>query len=214
MGRKFLNRKFESDNSEWDHITEISPKVDVNDALDVQDRSIFFNDELAEPQTNWEKTKEEVRGAMDKAGNVGQYIKYVNAHIEKQNSAINTMKKKKDAWDEEMNLLKHGTSTRENNVNHAAPIFNKQRMIELKDSLIQETNNKINHLNKLKEDVWKMEQDIEQKQKQINQLDNDIKNHSEVIDEKTQKIRDEVKELTKKYDAATIAEIIKNLDKL
>lgn len=212
MGRKFINRKLESDNSEWDHITEISSKVDVNDALDVQDRSIFFNDEAGQPQTNWEKTKDEVRNAMDRAGNVGQYIKYVNAHIEKQNSAINNMKKKKDAWDEEMNLLKNDVGSKPNPV-RSVPLYDKRRMIELRDSLVQDANRKRTQLNKLKDDVWKMEHDLEQKQKEINQLETDIKNHSEPTDAETQKIKDELKELTKKYDAATIAEIIKNLEK-
>lgn len=213
MGRKFINRKLESrDDSEWDHITEISPKIDVNDALDVQDRSIFFNKEQGEPITNWDKTKDEVRNAMDRAGNVGQYIKYVNAHIEKQNSAINKMKKNKDAWDEEMNLLKNGVEKKLEIVKDV-PIYDKKRMIEMRDSLIQETNNKRNHLNKLRDDVWKIEHDLEQKQIQINQLDANIKNSKDDVDKDTQKIRDEIVELTKKYDAATIAEIIKNLEK-
>lgn len=214
MGRKFINRKYERkeyDDSEWKHITEISPNVDVNDALDVQDRSIFFNNEQQTPVTNWEKTKKEARNAMDRAGNVGQYIKYVNSHIERQNNTINNLKKNKNIWDEEMKLLRNEPHPSHHTLPNV-PIYEKKRMIELRDSLIQERDRKKNHLNKLKEDVWKIEHDIEKKQNEINQLETNIKNSKEDDGEKSQ-LKDDLLELTKKYDAATIAEIIKSLEK-
>lgn len=212
MGRKFINKKSEKrdDGSEWEHITEISPKMDVNDILDIQDRTIFFDKDQAESKTTWEKTKEEVRNAMDRAGNVGQYIKYVNAHIEKQNSEINKIKKTKSAWEDEVKLLKNNTS--EPYFIKNIPILNKKRMIELRDAIIEERNHKKYYLNKLRDDVCKIEQDLEQKQKEIEQLEINIKNLTDDEDIETQKIRDELLEIAKKYDAETIAEIIKKVE--
>jgi len=102
LPRKFINRrsdayknKIESDD-EWAHITNLGDddkKLDIQDVMDVQERSIFLNDnEYEQPQTHWEKTKEATRNAMDRAGNTSQYIKYVNHHFEKQKSAINKVK--------------------------------------------------------------------------------------------------------------------------
>ena len=117
MPRKFINRRSDSEKAkaqaadEWDHITNLgedNKKLDIQDALEVKDRSFFLNDEAQKQQTHWEKTKEATRNAMDRAGNTSQYIKYVNHHFEKQKSTINKVKEIKANYDRELKLLQHG----------------------------------------------------------------------------------------------------------
>ena len=118
MGRKFINRdgkkgldskKDVEAEDEWAHLTDVNgeeTKIEAKDALDVQDRSITFGDELNEvPKTPFEIVKEETRNAMDAAGNTGQYIRFVNAHIDGQKKEIDKIKKIKEKFDREIQLL-------------------------------------------------------------------------------------------------------------
>ena len=51
------------------------------------------------------RVKEGTRNAMDAAGNTGQYIKFVNKHIDKQKKEIDKIKKIKERFDQEVELL-------------------------------------------------------------------------------------------------------------
>ncbi len=91
MPRKYINRERKRSNKvsaddEWAHITGIEkgPELEIEDAMDVQERTIALKNEQAN-KTTYEIIKEESRNAMDAAGNTGQYIRFVNNHINNQN---------------------------------------------------------------------------------------------------------------------------------
>ena len=200
---------------EWSHITNSqNPNIDDVDVMDVQDRSLFFNDEAQTPQTNWEKTKEATRNAMDKAGNTGQYIKYVNAHFEKKNSEINKIKALKHKFDQEVNLLRQSTDPlrEDDNPNHF--ISDKKRLIEIKESIQKEHEVTKAYFNELKSSISKTESELERQVNQMREINDSLKDNSiSNNDEKTiRTIDEELNSLSKKYDAKTMLDILKNLE--
>jgi len=108
LARKFINRQNKkgldakedvSAEDEWAHLgsnvhaeTTIEKKIEAADAMDVLDRSITFGDKEEGPKTTLQIVKEEARNAMDAAGNTGQYIRFVNKHIDKQKDEIEKIK--------------------------------------------------------------------------------------------------------------------------
>ena len=215
MGRKFINRRIE-DEDEWGHIVqEQNPNIKDIDALDVQDRTLFFNDEAQTPQTNWEKTKEATRNAMDKAGNTGQYIKYVNAHFEKKNSEINKIKALKHKFDQEINLLRESSdNTRFDHNNTNQFINDRKRLSEIKESIQKEHLVTKAYLNELKSSISKTESELERQANEMRTIDETMKNNSmSKNDENTIKSIDaELNSLSKKYDAKTMLDILKSLE--
>ncbi len=113
MPRKYINRERKRSNKvsaddEWAHITGIEkgPELEIEDALDVQERTISIKNEQ-DNKTTYDKIKEESRNAMDAAGNTGQYIRFVNNHINNQNIEINKIKKIKEKFEQEILLLQN-----------------------------------------------------------------------------------------------------------
>jgi len=113
MPRKYINRERKRSNKvsaddEWAHITGIEkgPELEIEDAMDVQERTIALKKDQAN-KTTYDIIKEESRNAMDAAGNTGQYIRFVNNHINNQNKEINKIKKIKEKFDQEVQLLQN-----------------------------------------------------------------------------------------------------------
>jgi len=113
MPRKYINRERKRSNKvsaddEWAHITGIEkgPELEIKDVMDIQERTIALKKEHAN-KTTYDIIKEESRNAMDVAGNTGQYIRFVNNHINNQNKEINKIKKIKEKFDQEVQLLQN-----------------------------------------------------------------------------------------------------------
>ena len=215
MVKKFLNRKTSAED-EWSHITESqNPNIDDVDVMDIQDRTLFLNDEAQAPQTNWEKTKEATRNAMDKAGNTGQYIKYVNAHFEKKNSEINKIKALKNKFDQEINLLcQTNNHTKFDHKNPSQFTNDKNRLSELKESIQKEHLATKAYLNELKSSIAKTELELERQVNEMRDIDERMEKCSLMNnDENTiQSINAEINSLSKKYDAKTMLDILKTLE--
>ena len=214
MAKKFLNRKISAED-EWSHITNTqNPNINDVDVMDVQDRTLFFNDEAQEPQTNWEKTKEATRNAMDKAGNTGQYIKYVNAHFEKKNSEINKIKALKNKFDQEVDLLRQSNNVERFNHNNPSQFINdKSKLFELKESIQKEHLVTKAYLNELKSSISKTESELERQSNEMRSIDEKLKNSSANDDVKMiQSINEEINSLSQKYDAKTMLDILKSLE--
>ncbi|RDJ32712.1 MAG: hypothetical protein DWQ18_06210 [Crenarchaeota archaeon] len=214
MARKFINRKISAED-EWSHIADSqNPNIDDVDVMDIQDRTLFFNDEAQTPQTNWEKTKEATRNAMDKAGNTGQYIKYVNAHFEKKNSEINKIKALKHKFDQEVDLLRQTSDTLRADSNPNQFINDKKRLSEIKESIQKEHQVTKAYLNELKSSISKTESELERQVNEMREIDESLKYNSlSNNDEKTiRTIDEELSSLSKKYDAKTMLDILKSLE--
>jgi predicted RNase H-like nuclease (RuvC/YqgF family) len=120
MGRRYLKRISESHkekNSESSSIQaeKNDPELDLLLALESQERIISFSKKPGTP-TGTKAVKEETRWALDAAGNAGQYIKYFNMHLEKQNSQIKQMKKMKEKYDMEIKNLQSKVQSQESKI--------------------------------------------------------------------------------------------------
>ena len=216
MGRKFINRRSDANKEkiaaedEWAHITNLGDdgkQLDIQDVLDVQDRSIFLNKEAQEPQTHWEKTKEATRNAMDRAGNTSQYIKYVNHHFEKQKSAINKVKEIKANYDREVRLLQNDDNSSINPIDLSTP---DNDLLKLKQTKEQELKMTMDYADKLKSDLVNAESELQKKQVEINEINQKITKSN--TDDKVDELSNVLLDLSKKLDPDKLNEVVKSLE--
>lgn len=211
MVRRYLQRKNIKDISKDDKFaSKVSSNLDVKDIPNMDERQIILDDKMRS-RTPFEKVQIETRNALDKAGNVGQYVKYVNHYIERKNSDVKKIQERKKAFDKEVELLK-STNDSINNSGYNLPKLNNEDLSELKKSLvIEQTKQKI-YLNKLKEQIWDAEATVQKLDQEIKQLDRQISSTPADEDESTKLIKERMSVLSKKYDTKTITEILDALE--
>ena len=212
MVRKYINRTSKRDEisaeDEWAHLTgaEDSEPLMKEEVMDVQDRSITFGDEKQKPKTHYEAVKIGARFAMDAAGNTGQYIKFVNAHIDNQKKEIDKIKKIKEKFDHEVKLLQS----------------NKPKIAELDKKLLEEVDVKkaaknlkqlleyknltINKLDELKKEIAQVENDLLEQEKQIEKISEKLENKKS--NEEIQTIKNNLEEFIQKYGTNNLSEIL------
>ena len=216
MGRKYINRtsRNSSDVSaedEWAHITDNveGPTLEIKDAMDVQDRSISFSkDEV--PKTKFERVKEGTRNAMDAAGNTGQYIKFVNRHIDNQKKEIDKIKKIKEKFDQEIELLQsHNPSLLKLDVD-SLENFDIKTVSKFLQQLLQEKGFTKKKLNNLKGVIESVEDELQNQENQIQGLDQELesKQLEERVDGKdTLTIKTELNSLLEKYGINNLSNV-------
>lgn len=211
MVRRYLQRKNIKDISKDDKFaSKVSSNLDVKDIPNMDERQIILDDKMRS-RTPFEKVQIETRNALDKAGNVGQYVKYVNHYIERKNSDVKKIQERKKAFDKEVELLK-STNDSVNNSGYNLPKLNNEDLSDLKKSLvIEQTKQKI-YLNKLKEQIWDAEATVQKLDQEIKQLDRQISSPPADEDESTKLIKERMSVLSKKYDTKTITEILDALE--
>ncbi len=211
MVRRYLQRKNIKDSPKDDKFaSKVSSNLDVKDIPNMDERQIILDDKMRS-RTPFEKVQIETRNALDKAGNVGQYVKYVNHYIERKNSDVKKIQERKKAFDKEVELLK-STNDSINNSGYNLPKLNNEDLSELKKSLvIEQTKQKI-YLNKLKEQIWDAEATVQKLDQEIKQLDRQISSPPADEDESTKLIKERMSVLSKKYDTKTITEILDALE--
>ena len=220
MGRKYLNRKINSRynkpdisaEDEWSHITSLGERIDIQDVMDVQQRKFFLHDDHEEQKTQWEKTKDETRNAMDVAGNASQYLKYVNSYLKKKNAKIKDIKKIKEVFDEDLKLLK----TNRQNIDFPQ-LIHQHKNEDLKKIKKYLTERKVatkKYLNKLKQEVWQAENDLQNQQYEIEELERHI------ISDKSNKtesneahaLKEKIISLCNEYELETVSDILDELE--
>jgi len=223
MVRKFIKtnigeeRRKASIDNEWSHITNLGEgqkQIKIQDELEVKDRNFFLNTEQQKQKTHWEKTKEETRNAMDRAGNTGQYIKYVNALFEKKKTELNKVKELKANYDRELGLLQNGDNKKIGFSKESLHKYNKDALRELKTVLEEEKIKTRSHLNKLKSAVYKAENDLQKQDQEIKEIEYHILHIKHKSDEaqKMEKIKDDIMELGKKIDSKSMFELVDVLE--
>ncbi len=85
-------------------IPDNDPELELLHTLEQQERILGFDKKPNVPKGE-KAIKEETRWALDAAGNAGQYLKYFNMRLEKQNLQIKKMKKLKEQYDLEIKNL-------------------------------------------------------------------------------------------------------------
>lgn len=216
MPRKFIDRTRRDSSSvsaedEWEHITgnEAGPTLEIKDVMDAQDRNIIFSKNEV-PKTTIEKVKNETRNAMDAAGNTCQYIKFVNQHIDNQKKEIDKIKKIKEKFDQEVELLQsHNSNLLELDVD-SLENFDIKTVSKYLQQLLQEKGFTKNKLNDLKNVIENVEDELENQENQIEGLNNELE--SEKLNEKTSgtdavTIKEELNSLVEKYGVNNLADV-------
>ena len=108
MKRRYLKRikkqDKENDLDSNQKKSKIDPEIELLHALDAPERTVFFG-KTPDIPSGIKAVKNETRWAMDAAGNTGQFIKYFNLHLQKQNNQIKKIKKMKEKYDSEIRNL-------------------------------------------------------------------------------------------------------------
>ncbi len=180
MVRKYINRtrRDSSDDStenEWEYFTDNvkEPALEIKDAMDIQKRSIILSKNDL-PKTTSQRVKEGTRNAMDAAGNTGQYIKFVNTHIDKQKKEIDKIKKIKEKFDQEIELLQsHNPNLLKLDVDSLDNFDNKVVSKYLQQLLQQKVLTK-KKLNDLKSVIENVEDELQNQESQIKGLDQEL----------------------------------------
>ena len=232
MARKFLNReekkgldakKEVAAEDEWAHLTgaeeEESPdvekkletKIEAADALDVLDRSITFgNEENEGPKTAYQLIKEQARNAMDAAGNTGQYIRFVNKHIDKQKNEIDKIKKIQEKFDHEIDLLQSNRSKIESINEKLTPDHDVKNITESLHQLLLEKGITKSKLDTLKNEIVSVEEELKVQEKQIEAASENLKKKNPVVEqENKEKMKKELDALMKKFNVSDVSELLK-----
>lgn len=108
MTQKHINKRKKPEidaEDEWAHITaQIGEKIDAADVMDVQDRTITFNDEGV--RTKEEGYKKRSVDFKDGFGNTAQYLKFINAHLAEKKSRLDRLKQQNEKFEQEIAALK------------------------------------------------------------------------------------------------------------
>jgi len=230
LARKFINRKNKKGldakkeveaEDEWAHLadkdeevveTKIEKKIEAADAMDVLDRSVTFGDEQEfRPRTASEIVKEEARNAMDAAGNTGQYIRFVNRHIDNQRREIEKIKKIHERFDHEIDLLQSNRTKIDSINKKLSPTQNVKTITESLHQLLLEKGITKSKLDTLKNEIVGIEDELQQQETQIEQASEDIKKKNLVREnaESKEKMAEELESFMKKFAIKDVSELLK-----
>ena len=229
MTRKFINRedkkgldakKEVAAEDEWAHLaggedngieTKIEKKIEAADAADVNDRSITFgNQQQIGQKTKFDIIREEARNAMDAAGNTGQYIRFVNKHIDNQKREIDKIKKIKERFDHEIDLLQSNRYKIDSLNDKLLPKPDVKSITESLHQLLLEKGITKAKLDNLKNEIVAVEEELQQQESQIEEVSEEIKNKNvPVNEEKKEKMKEDLEILMKKYGVTNISELEK-----
>jgi len=227
LARKFINRqnkkgldakKDVTAEDEWAHLgsevhaeTTIEKKIEAVDAMDVLDRSITFGDKKEDgPKTVLQIVKEEARNAMDAAGNTGQYIRFVNKHIDKQRDEIEKIKQIQERFDHEIDLLQSNSSKIENINKKLSPSHDLKTITESLHQLLLEKGITKSKLDSLKGEITSVEDDLQVQEKQIEDVSEQLKHKNLNLEKENNKqMQEELNSLMKKFGVKNISELVK-----
>jgi len=230
LTRKFINRedkkgldakKDVTAEDEWAHLaegedgsieTKIEEKIEAADAADVSDRSITFgNQQQVGPKTKFDIVREEARNAMDAAGNTGQYIRFVNKHIDNQKREIDKIKKIKERFDHEIDLLQSNRYKIDTLNNKLLPKPDVKTITESLHQLLLEKGITKAKLDNLKNEIGAVEEELQQQENQIEEVSEEIKNKKlvPVNEDKKEKMKEDLETLMKKYGVTNISDLEK-----
>jgi hypothetical protein len=108
--KKQLNQNISAED-EWSHITEAGPKIDIQDPLDVSQRSIFFS-KNQQASTKQEIVQEKAEEVKDQINNTNQYQKFVNVLLKERMNDLKKMLDKEKQFAQELSCFQDTTKSR------------------------------------------------------------------------------------------------------
>lgn len=230
MARKFINREDKKGldakkeveaEDEWAHLadkdedeveTKIETKIEAADAMDVLDRSVTFGDEQEiGPKTPYDSVKEETRNAMDAAGNTGQYIRFVNKHIDNQKKEIDKIKKIQEKFDHEIDLLQSNRTKIESINKTLSPKNDVKTITESLHQLLLEKGITKSKLDTLKNEIVSVEDELKQQESQIEHASEHLKKKNTIMENEIneEKKKEELEAFMKKFGIKDLSELAK-----
>jgi len=228
--RKYINKekkgldgkKEVSAEDEWVHLsdddeqksveTKIESKIEAADVAEVGDRIVTFDKTVHKREGEvFETLKDHVRSAMDAAGNTGQYIRFVNNHIDNQRREIEKIKKIKEKFDHEIDLLQSNRTKLDSIETNLSPNQNVDTISESLKQLLLEKGITKSKLDNLKKEITSVEDEIQLQESQIEEVSDEIKNKKINSDKEVDKgkIKSDLDSLMKKYGVTNLDELEK-----
>jgi len=230
LARKFINRENKKGldakkeveaEDEWAHLadkdeevleTKIEKKIEAADAMDVLDRSVTFGDQQDDgPRTASEIVKEEARNAMDAAGNTGQYIRFVNRHIDNQRREIDKIKQIHERFDHEIDLLQSNRLKIDSINKKLSPKQDVKIITESLHQLLLEKGITKSKLDTLKNEIVSVEDELKLQETQIEQASEGLKKKNLITEnaESKEKMTEELESFMKKFAIKDVSELLK-----
>lgn len=96
---------------EWSHIAGVGSKIEIQDAADVTDRSIFFSNK---PQilSKHEEVLQKSKDFHDQILDTNQYQKFVNATLTQKMANVKTLLEKEKQFADELNCFREAPKNR------------------------------------------------------------------------------------------------------
>ena len=215
-------KKDVSAEDEWAHLsdddeqksveTKIETKIEAADVAEVGDRIVTFGKTQQKSEGKvFENIKDHVRSAMDAAGNTGQYIRFVNNHIDNQRREIEKIKRIKEKFDHEIDLLQSNRTKLDSLETNLSPNQNVDTITESLKQLLLEKGITKSKLDSIKNEIISVEDEINKQETQIEEVSDEIKNkkiNSEKESDKG-KIKADLESLMKKYGVTNLVELEK-----
>lgn len=228
MVRKFINKEVKKGldakkdveaEDEWAHLagtdekvieTKIETKIEAADAMEVLDRSVTFGDEQERgPKTAHDVIMQETRNAMDAAGNTGQYIRFVNRHIDNQKKEIDKIKKIHEKFDHEIDLLQSNRSKIDNINKTLSPKNDVKIITESLHQLLLEKGITKSKLDTLKNEITTVENELQLQENQIEQASDNLKKKNIITETANeQKKKEELEAFMKKFGIKDVSELL------
>jgi hypothetical protein len=186
--RKYIGRNLEDSIDESKGSAE---KADMQDAIDVQDRSITFS-RYERPLTPTEATHAMAKELTDTVQDTGQYIENVKTHIDMQMSTINKIKAQKKEFDRELELLQFGDNQPETN-------SSVDEMKKIRGELIEKKRLEETNLARLNNHMMITKKQVDQYQSLIDEVDGKLQK----VQPQTPKFTDTDKQLIAKILSST-----------
>ena len=188
MARKYIGRNLEDDISESK--SSAKTKIDLQDAIDVQDRSITFS-RYERPRTPTEATHAMAKELTDTVQDTGQYIEDVKTHIDKQMSTINKIKAQKEEFDRELKILQFGNQQPKSDSSD-------DKIKKIRSELVEKKKLEESNLARLTNHAMMAKKQVEQYQALIDEVDGKLKARPQIP-----KLTDRDKQLIAKIVSST-----------
>lgn len=214
---ELLKSQDESDD-EPSVITELGPKIDIQDPLDVKDRTIFFSSKEI-PKTKQEIVQEKSDAIKDQLNTTNQYQKFVNVALKERMGDIKKLLDKEKRFSEELNCFQDTTKTRQELEKVNPKYITEADTKALLDNLETEYNKMKEKFDYEISRIEKTKTDLQAKRQQIETLKEEMKfivkkeNKQEVINDPVLTLRHELKKLGVSDDSGKITEALRLLSK-
>lgn len=197
-------------------VTEIGPRIDIQDPFDIKDRTIFFSSK-AIPQTKQEIVQEKSKALKNQLDTTNQYQKIVNTELKERMGDLKKMLDKERRFTEELNCFQDTAKTRYElekvNAKYISESDTKSLIANL-ESEYEKMREKFEYeLSKIE----KTKVDLQTKKQQIDQLKEEMKfivkkeKKVEQIDDPVLTLKHELKKLGIQDDSGKISEALKLL---